>query len=164
MFHILYNTYLVDILLHLYDYSYYYYYHYYSKILLLLLSNNYYYTILLLTHYYYYYHYTVPAIDDCLGSFCDKQYHPSICSPKTIKQVGFIDVTLYILWVLLTSPYIYYGFYWHCLLYTMGLFTSHYIFYGFYWHCLIYTMGYSYYLYVMDIKFYSRHSARVLNI
>eukprot|EP00601_Ochromonadales_sp_CCMP2298_P009865 CAMPEP_0173256226 /NCGR_PEP_ID=MMETSP1142-20121109/23027_1 /TAXON_ID=483371 /ORGANISM="non described non described, Strain CCMP2298" /LENGTH=271 /DNA_ID=CAMNT_0014190081 /DNA_START=123 /DNA_END=936 /DNA_ORIENTATION=+ len=24
--------------------------------------------------------------DDCLGSFCDFQYHPSICSPKTIKQ------------------------------------------------------------------------------
>mmetsp|Transcript_13444 Transcript_13444/g.22440 ORF Transcript_13444/g.22440 Transcript_13444/m.22440 type:complete len:285 (+) Transcript_13444:58-912(+) len=24
--------------------------------------------------------------DDCLGSFCDFQFHPSICSPKTIKQ------------------------------------------------------------------------------
>jgi hypothetical protein len=25
---------------------------------------------------------------DCLGSFCDLKYHPSICSPKTIKQVS----------------------------------------------------------------------------
>lgn len=30
---------------------------------------------------------------DCLGSFCDFQYHPPICSPKTIKQVCFVFVT-----------------------------------------------------------------------
>lgn len=30
--------------------------------------------------------------DDCLGSFCDKQYHPAICSPKTIKQVSVLSV------------------------------------------------------------------------
>jgi hypothetical protein len=27
-------------------------------------------------------------VDDCLGSFCDFHFHPSICSPKTIQQVG----------------------------------------------------------------------------
>ena len=30
------------------------------------------------------------SLADCLGSFCDLQYQPSICSPKTIKQVFFL--------------------------------------------------------------------------
>jgi hypothetical protein len=25
---------------------------------------------------------------DCLGSFCDTKFHPAICSPKTLAQVG----------------------------------------------------------------------------
>ena len=31
-------------------------------------------------------------LGDCLGSFCDTQYHPSICSPKTIKQVQLLYI------------------------------------------------------------------------
>lgn len=31
-------------------------------------------------------------IDDCLGSFCDFHQRPPLCSPKSIRQVTYIEI------------------------------------------------------------------------